>query len=521
MEIEFVVRGIRERRAGVDPCSAPRAGFPGQTTQTSAGSRRSTRRESRSSFPPLRGRRGGRGVPAILMLVVGSRAVRLRLPRRSRRRAGRPSALPSRRGAEKRFTAEAARIAGRECRVSTATTPMPSPGSARMRPGLRSSPVRSPTSSPRSAGRSTGSPSRASSGRATMRRSRSPCWPTRRRTSAASATRRRPSATRFRKGWRSAGGSASTPETARALMEAQRARDLSDASVARLDYRLPPGCRERRLARPAAGRPAVPVATPFRRPRPAPGLELRLTELLLEPPPHERDTRARHLLPERRGGKSASPRARSARARSRARRARRRSPSAHVPPTPRSPRARPRGPSGPTRRAAEPRPPRRRPSAPRPPGHPPPRGAPPDPTEPAAAAPRCLATPSAASACEHARPPHRPLGRRPGVLARPPRALELLELALGLDDLPPGLGLSRLRLASPPARPASISSGIASSASRTRCARARTSSTRRSRLPAASIRSCDIGVTLFEIARVGDELTRAIAAHASSIANHG
>ena len=33
------------------------------------------------------------------------------------------------------------------------------------------------------------------------------------------------------------------PETARTLMEAQRARDLSDASVARLDYRLPAECK--------------------------------------------------------------------------------------------------------------------------------------------------------------------------------------------------------------------------------------------------------------------------------------
>ena len=33
------------------------------------------------------------------------------------------------------------------------------------------------------------------------------------------------------------------PETARMLMEAQRARDLSDASVARLDYRLPAECK--------------------------------------------------------------------------------------------------------------------------------------------------------------------------------------------------------------------------------------------------------------------------------------
>lgn len=33
------------------------------------------------------------------------------------------------------------------------------------------------------------------------------------------------------------------PEKAHALMEVQRARDLSDASVSRLDYRLPPGCR--------------------------------------------------------------------------------------------------------------------------------------------------------------------------------------------------------------------------------------------------------------------------------------
>jgi hypothetical protein len=35
-----------------------------------------------------------------------------------------------------------------------------------------------------------------------------------------------------------------TPGTARALMRAQLARDLSDVSVQRLDYRLPPGCRE-------------------------------------------------------------------------------------------------------------------------------------------------------------------------------------------------------------------------------------------------------------------------------------
>jgi len=32
-------------------------------------------------------------------------------------------------------------------------------------------------------------------------------------------------------------------DTARALMRAQRDRDLSDESIARLDYRLPPGCR--------------------------------------------------------------------------------------------------------------------------------------------------------------------------------------------------------------------------------------------------------------------------------------
>ncbi len=32
-------------------------------------------------------------------------------------------------------------------------------------------------------------------------------------------------------------------DTARALMRAQRDRDLSDASIARLDYRLPPECR--------------------------------------------------------------------------------------------------------------------------------------------------------------------------------------------------------------------------------------------------------------------------------------
>ncbi len=34
-----------------------------------------------------------------------------------------------------------------------------------------------------------------------------------------------------------------TPGTARALMRAQRDRDLSDASIARLDYRLPAACR--------------------------------------------------------------------------------------------------------------------------------------------------------------------------------------------------------------------------------------------------------------------------------------
>ena len=34
-----------------------------------------------------------------------------------------------------------------------------------------------------------------------------------------------------------------TPATARALMRAQRDRDLSDASIARLDYRLPAACR--------------------------------------------------------------------------------------------------------------------------------------------------------------------------------------------------------------------------------------------------------------------------------------
>lgn len=48
------------------------------------------------------------------------------------------------------------------------------------------------------------------------------------------------------------------PGTARALMRAQRDRDLSDASIARLDYRLPAGCRDRGSLDLRPGDPSFP-----------------------------------------------------------------------------------------------------------------------------------------------------------------------------------------------------------------------------------------------------------------------
>ena len=65
----------------------------------------------------------------------------------------------------------------------------------------------------------------------------------RRRICAGSATRPRQNASPSRKAWGSGERLGVTPGTARALMQFQLDRDLSDDSVARLDYRLPAACR--------------------------------------------------------------------------------------------------------------------------------------------------------------------------------------------------------------------------------------------------------------------------------------
>ena len=208
-EIEFVVRGMLERRHGVEPSPGlappagcrrrrPRLGRDGRRGGR-AGARRRRTEAAASVQPAHRRRRRDR-----------HRALRVRLPRRPERRlalrlVGQPgpgrAALHGRGGPDR----------GPARSRSSATTGMRSRGSAPTRPVSPSSHAGSRISSRRSAGRSTGSRSSTRSVTVTTPRSRSAFSPTRPRTSAGSATRPRRSATRCRRVSRSAGGSASTP----------------------------------------------------------------------------------------------------------------------------------------------------------------------------------------------------------------------------------------------------------------------------------------------------------------------
>ena len=331
----------------------------------------------------------------------------------------------------------------------------------------------SPTSSPRSAGRSIGSPSRASSGRGTTR-------PLRLTVLAHEATHLRgirneaeTECYALQEGVALGRALGLDQDTARALMRGPAgARPLRRE---RRTTRLPParGVQERRLARPAAERPRVSVASPFRRlaeaRRPTPTnagacptathhQRRRLASARRPSAPGygrssscssrrrtSADARSGRPAPRAPPWRARSPRARSAHARSRGCRARRRSPSARVPPTPRSPQATSQGLSG---RLGDP-------------GH---LG------HVARDRPRLdcetlrfrtqrhlirqeqlqpllLPRHALGSIChEDVRPSHRPLGSGPCILACPPRALDVRELPLGLDGFPPSIGLSRLRL---------------------------------------------------------------------------
>ena len=179
--------------------------------------------------------------------------------------AGRPSRAAEQARAERRFTAEAARIAGHAVTRSLRRR-LHVHGRRLRRGGCRVHPPPARVSRaddlPLAVPDRVRAPSRR---RATTRRSRSPCSPTRPPTCAASATRPRRSATRSRRA--SALGrrlGLDAGDGARADASATRSRSLRRE---RRTARLPPsrGVPQRRLARPAAGRPELPVAPDGRR----------------------------------------------------------------------------------------------------------------------------------------------------------------------------------------------------------------------------------------------------------------
>ena len=115
MELELLVGGIRERRHGA-PLGLPSAACRGRTTPTSAGWRRSTRKASPCSFPRRRARRGVRSCRSCSWSQSGRCSSRTPTASTATR-DGRRYPRPTRAKAERRFTAEAARIAGRPVRV--------------------------------------------------------------------------------------------------------------------------------------------------------------------------------------------------------------------------------------------------------------------------------------------------------------------------------------------------------------------------------------------------------------------
>jgi hypothetical protein len=241
MEVEFVVRGIRERRGGAPAATASRR-LPG-TDDADLGWVESFDDEGEPilvpAAPRARRRTSGR---LLLMLVVG--VVLFAFAYRVDRDAG-WSAVASvdKSRAEQRFSAEASRIAGRSVRVycddAYAFTGVGSDAAgvafipralAYLEPTICRSLYRIAFEGelgPRSdaAFAITVLAHEATHLRGVRNEAETECYA-------------------LQEGVQLGRRLGLAASTARELMEAQRAYDLSDASVARLDYRLPADCRD-------------------------------------------------------------------------------------------------------------------------------------------------------------------------------------------------------------------------------------------------------------------------------------
>ncbi len=242
MEIEFVVRGVRERRSGGDPEPPSTARRLPGADDADLGWVETVDEEGEPILVPAAPRPPRRaGVPAVLMIGV---AVALFVyAYRIDREAGWSSVSGTEQArAEKRFTTEAARIAGKDVRVycddaysftgagsDAAGVAFISRGISYLEPTICRSLYRLAFEGelgPReeSAFAITVLAHEATHLRGIRNEAETECFA-------------------LQEGVALGRRLGLDANTARALMEAQRARVLSDASVARLDYRLPAECR--------------------------------------------------------------------------------------------------------------------------------------------------------------------------------------------------------------------------------------------------------------------------------------
>ena len=243
MEIEFVVRGIRERRSGVEPAEPDTLSrrLPG-AHDADLGWVETVDEEGEPILVPAAPRPPRRSrIPAILMLAV---AIGLfGYAYRVDRDAGWSSVSGTEQArAEKRFTGEAARIAGRDVRVycddaysftgvgsDAAGVAFISRRISYLEPTICRSLYRIAFEGklgPRddAAFAITVLAHEATHLRGIRNEAETECYA-------------------LQEGVALGRRLGLDPETARTLMETQRARDLSDTSVSRLDYRLPEECR--------------------------------------------------------------------------------------------------------------------------------------------------------------------------------------------------------------------------------------------------------------------------------------
>jgi hypothetical protein len=240
MEIEFVVRGIRERRAGTEPAPASRR-LPG-SDDADLGWVEAVDEEGEPILVPAAPRAPRRNrVPLVLMLVVAV-ALFVVAYRVDRNAGWSAVSAPEQARAEKRFTKEAARIAGRNVRVlcddaySFTGVGSDAAGVAFIpralaylepticRPLYRIAFEGKLGARDEAAFAITVLAHEATHLRGIRNEAQAECFA-------------------LQEGVALGRRLGLDARTARALMEEQLARDLSDASVARVDYRLPPGCR--------------------------------------------------------------------------------------------------------------------------------------------------------------------------------------------------------------------------------------------------------------------------------------